>query len=150
MSAAAATATNQKKLFRAPLICWHAEKKFLENKPFVINTTGCKISKAFEKLDGENVMRTFLGGGSNLSHVRITQDYDTDSTPMARRSLYRRIARKTIIYADIYYNSESLSESEVEKKLDEMFKNVTFHFKTLHFKIASTDFDAADFLGLAA
>jgi hypothetical protein len=117
---------------------------FEKGKPFIINATGSKVKNAFEKLDGENIVKAFLG--ENLVRVNLVQDFDTDSTPLSRRSLYRRVARKTILYANIHY--DGTTDSVIEKRIDEMFQHITFQYKHLNFKIVSTDFEAADFLAL--
>lgn len=126
-------------LFRAPLICWNPKRRV------VMNPSADAVVEIWNALplDVTGSLFTFP------YDLKIVEDPDTDSTPVRKRTRYRRMARKTILYADIFYDEAcGVTESQVWREVEDLFSSSTFSSANMSFKIAATDHQAAEFLAL--
>jgi len=134
-------------LFRAPIVSWTESPKDKRKQKF----------DKFVLNPGLHVIRKHLAPevvytmDDNIDRIEIVKDKDTDSTPMRFRSNYRRIARKQLIYANIYFSNKSMmSESKMFAAVEKLSEKITFFNEedNFFFKFFTDDLSCQEFFNL--
>jgi hypothetical protein len=110
-------------MFRAPIVSW-IDDDVMRNrrklsKYYIVNPKVQVIRKHFAP-------EVIFALDDKIERVEIVEDKDTDSTPLSHRSNFRRIARKKLIYANIYFYDKTMSESEMFSSVENLMESITF------------------------